>query len=131
MLKWPKTVGGAADLLYTLQQQRLEKSKEIKELKEQEDALEDHILKNMLPAAGLQGAKGSVGQVSMEPYDWADVSDWDKFFAYLGKTKNWELVQKRPSITALRELWEGGEVVPGAERKSGYKLHVSKIGGKK
>lgn len=126
-MKFPKSIGAAADLLYTLQQQRLAKAREVDELEEQETALEEHILNNMLPALGLSGAKGNIGQVSKKPYDWADVTDWDKFRKYISKTGNWEMIQKRPGITALREVWVSGKAVPGVEKKEGFKLHISKV----
>lgn len=130
-MKFPKTIGAATDLLYTLQQQRLEKSREADALKEQEKALSDHIRTNMLPALGLDGAKGNMGQVSLQDYDYAEIEDWDAYFKYIAKNKAWELVQKRESITALRELWDAGKKIPGVERKEGKKLHVSKVGSKK
>lgn len=92
--------------------------------------MEEHILQNMLPTLGLSGAKGNVGQVSKEPREWADVVDWDLYFKYIAKNKAWELVQKRAGITALREIWESGKIVPGVERKTGFKLHVSRVGKK-
>jgi len=129
-MKFPKTIGAAADLLYTLQQQRLEKSKEVEVIKEQETALETHILENMLPAAQIDGARGTVGQVTKKKVEYAEITDWDAYFGFMAKKKSWALVQKRASITALREIWDAGKSVPGAERKEKTVLHVSKVGAK-
>lgn len=129
-MKFPKSLGEAADLLYDLQQKRLEKSREVKELEERETALEDHILNNMLPASKLGGAKGKFGQVSIKEQVYAEVEDWDKFYSYIAKKKSWELLQKRPGITSLREIWDSGKSVPGVLRKTKDKLHVTKVGTK-
>jgi len=126
-MKMPKTLGAAADLLYTLQQQRLDKAREVAALQEQETALKQHILENMLPESGLSGAKGNIGQISKQPEDWAEINDWPRYIAWVAKTKNYECVQKRAGITSLREIWESGKVVPGVEHKTGFKLHVSGV----
>ena len=126
-MKFPKTLGAAADLLYTLQQQRLEKSREVKALEKDENDLEAHILENMLPSSGLEGARGSVGQVSKKSSLQASVTDWDKYYAYIHKHKAYHLLHKKPTVGALKEIWDNKKAVPGVEPKEIVTLHVTKV----
>ena len=43
------------------------------------------------------------------------VQDWDKVYKYLIQTKQFELIQKRMSATAFRELLQMGMNVPGVK----------------
>src|SRR5574343_379120 len=112
----PKTIGATIDLLYELREQRQALTKQIEALKEKEASLEDHLMTNF-DRSGLDGAKGKLATASLKRSTVADVTDWDKLWAYIGKNKAYELVQKRASITALRERWDAGKEVPGVAPK--------------
>ena len=43
------------------------------------------------------------------------VEDWDQVYQYLIQTKQFELIQKRMSATAFRELLQMGMTVPGVK----------------
>ena len=43
------------------------------------------------------------------------VQDWDEVYKYLIQTKQFELIQKRMSATAFRELLQMGMNVPGVK----------------
>jgi hypothetical protein len=77
--------------------------------------------------AGLDGAKGKTATAALKHSTVADVTDWDAYFAYIAKTKSWDLVQKRASITALRARWDDNKAVPGVQPKEIVTLSLTKV----
>jgi len=124
----PKTIGATIDLLFNLREQRKEVEAQVKKIKEQEDALEAHLMSNF-DKAGLDGAKGKFATAALKRSTVADVTDWDKYYAYIAKNKAWDLLQRRASITALRARWDDKKVVPGVEPKEIVTLSLTKVGG--
>lgn len=125
-MKMPTTIGATIDLLFTLREQRRELEAKIKTIKEQEDAVDAHLMNNF-EKAGLDGARGKLAQVSIKRSTVADVQDWDKLYAYISRNKAWDLLQKRASITALRARWDDKKVVPGVEPKEITALSLTKV----
>lgn len=122
----PKTIGATIDLLYSLRETRKEHEAAIKKIREQEDALEAHLMNNF-DKAGLDGAKGKTATAALKHSTVADVTDWDAYFTFMAKKKMWALVQKRASITALREMWDDGKVIPGVQPKEIVTLSLTKV----
>ena len=112
--KFPKSIGEAIDLLYQMRTDRLALQKQVDEAQATETALKQHILTNFAKA-DLEGAKGQVATASIKRTTQANVVDWEAFHTFIGKKKAWDLLQKRPSITALRERWDHNEEIPGVE----------------
>lgn len=123
---FPKSIGATIDLLYTLRSQRLEEEKRIESMKSQEAALKAHIMTNFAQS-DIDGAKGKLATASIKRSTQAEVMDWDLFWAYIGKTKDWELLQKRVGITALRERWDHGKNIPGVEPRVIEDLSLTKV----
>lgn len=116
MNRFPRTIGRCADKLYDLRERRLKLQKDVEKLETQEKALKAHII-NTLPkskASGVSGAKAHVKiEIREEPY----LKNRAAFKRYINKTKRDELAYKlRPSPSAIRELWDEGETVPGVEK---------------
>ena len=122
---FPKTMGMAIDTLYTLRAQRLAMQKDVDALQAQETALADHIVQK-LHEGDMQGSRGSVATASIERSTQAEVTDWPTYLAYLVANKQWEMVQKRVGITALRERWDNAVEVPGVRPIVVEKLHLTK-----
>lgn len=125
-MKMPKTLGATIDLLFQLREERRGHEAEIRKIKEQEDALEAHLMNNF-EKSGLDGAKGKSAVAALKHSTVADVTDWDSYYAYIAKKKAWDLLQRRPSITALRARWDDGEMVPGVEPKEIVTLSLTKV----
>jgi hypothetical protein len=125
-MKLPKTLGETIDLLFTLREERKAIEAQAKEVAEKERILEAHLMSNF-DKAGLDGAKGRRATAAIKRTTVADVTDWEAYFKYISKTKSWDLVQKRASITALRERWADGKVVPGVEAKEIESLSLTKV----
>lgn len=113
-MKFPKTLGTCADMLYELRQKRLAQQKIVDDLQAQETALKDHIIAN-LPKSDASGVSGKVANVKIAQKDVPQVKDWDAFYKYVIKKKAFELLQRRLNDKAIAERWENKESVPGVE----------------
>jgi len=120
-----KELGTTIDALYSLRQSRLEKQREIDEMKAHEAHLRQAIIA-MLEDAGLAKASGGMATagitLKVEPL----VTDWDPVFEYIRKENKFELIQKRISAPAWRELKESGILVPGTEENPVVDISLTK-----
>jgi hypothetical protein len=120
-----KDLGETIDSLYALRQLRLEKQREIDDMKATETNLRQAII-GLLEDAGLAKASGGMAtagiKVTVEPL----VTDWDPVFEYIRKENKFELIQKRISAPAWRELKESGILVPGTEENPVVDISLTK-----
>ena len=124
--KFPKTLGACADRVYELRQERLAAQKVVDALEEEEKALREHII-NTLPKSEATGAAGKLARVTVVTKDIPQVKDWEKFYAYVKKNNEWDLMQRRLAATAVTERWGAGKEVPGVEHFTAVTLSVNKI----
>jgi hypothetical protein len=124
-LQMPKTIGEAIDLLYSMRTERLAFQKQVDDAQEKETILKKHIIQNFA-AVDLEGARGLTATASLKRTTQANVLDWDAYHAYIVDNDAWDLVQKRTSITALKERWENGEQIPGVEKYEVLDLSLTK-----
>ncbi len=124
-LKLPKTMGACADLLFTTREARLKLQKEVDELAKTEAAVREHIINN-LPKTDT-GASGKLARVSVVTKQVPQVKDWDKFYAFVKKTGQFDLVQRRLADTAIRERWDNGKEVPGVEAFGAVSVSLNRL----
>lgn len=125
-LKMPTTIGGTIDLLWSLREERKSAEAAVNEIKEKETAVEAHLMNNF-DKSGLDGAKGKYGLATLKHSTVADVTDWPQFYSYIQRNKAWDLLQKRPAITAIRERWNNGKAIPGLEPKEIVTLSLTSV----
>lgn len=124
--KIPKKIGEVADLLYAIRQERLAKQKEVDELASRETALKNHIIEN-LPKSEATGAAGKTANVRVVIKQKPQVKDWDALYAYVSKTKSFDLLQRRLSDKAVTDRWENSKTVPGVEAVPVVDVSVTKV----
>ncbi len=128
-IKPPKTLGACIDLLYAWEHERAEVVRRGEALKARETLLETHIL-NTFSKADLEGAAGKVAKINVlrpvVPQVEGDGKGWPKLYTYIVRTKSFDLLQKRLSISAVRERWEAGKIVPGVSKFTAVSLSVTK-----
>lgn len=124
--KFPKTLGACADRFYELKQKRLVVQKEVAKIEEEEKALKAHIIDN-LPKSEASGVAGKLCRVSAVVKEIPQLKDDEAFFKYVKKTGRFDLMQRRLSDAAIKELWEDGKEVPGVEKFNAVTLSVNKI----
>lgn len=121
----PKTIGACADKLFELKQKKSELTKQVEALDEHRKLIEDHII-NTLDKHDARGVRGKVASVKVLLSRVPSVKDWPKFYAHILKTKDFSLLQKRVSDTAVKERWEAEEQVPGVEPFDIVKVSLTK-----
>jgi len=111
-MKIPKTLGACADALYQLRGARLKLQKEVDALKADETALSAHII-DTLPKSQATGVAGKLARVSVVGKDVPQVQDWDAFYKYVTRTKQFDLLQRRLSDAAVMERLIANKKIPG------------------
>lgn len=128
--KLPAKLGACIDLAYELREKRLSRQREVEaelaEMKADEKALKDHII-NTFTKSEIDGAKGSVCSASITRVVYPKVTDWDKVYAYILKTKEFDLLEKRMGKLAFRERYDSGVKIPGTEAYEDVDLSLTKL----
>lgn len=121
----PAEQGACVDLLYRARERRLEMQRETERVEKLEKQLQEHFINTL--SADSTGLAGRVARVQIEPKVIPTVEDWDRFYAYVGRTRSWELLQKRLGEGAIKERWEDGKEVPGVGRFRAKKVSCTLI----
>jgi hypothetical protein len=109
-----KSVGTLIDELYELRSLRLEKQKEVDELKTTETKITEEIM-GSLQALDMTSGKGKVATFSYKPFTVPKLVDFNALKEYILKTGNLQLFERRVSNPAWQELFQLEGSVPGIE----------------
>lgn len=120
-----KSVGELIDELYSLRATRLELAKKVKTMAAQEGGIRANIIAQ-LKAVGLDGGKGQAANALIVKSTEARIDDWPAFWAFCVESDSPDLVQKRVSITAVRERWESGEEIAGLSKFEAEDISLTK-----
>jgi len=118
-------LGTKIDELYALRALRLDLQKKVDACKAEETVMRSNIL-DLLQEAGLAKASGLMATCGIKHTKEPVVEDWDKVWDYITKTGSFELVQKRISAPAWRELLEAEMLVPGTSAAMVTDLSLTK-----
>lgn len=97
------TIGALIDQLKKLDIERAELNKIVDEKKAKRDDLERQII-DAMDKQDTRVGEGKVARATIQTSEEPQIEDWDVALAYLAKTKNLHLVQRRISAPAWREL---------------------------
>lgn len=100
------------DTLHTLREERRLLEKKIEDINKEYSLIEGELLRQMR-SEGLEMAKGHFAAASLQEVTKPQVEDWDTFYKYIGKTGYYHLLERRPSVTGCRELFETKGKIPG------------------
>jgi hypothetical protein len=123
----PVIIGPTIDKLYDLRERKRALEASIKEIEEEYTDLEERLLEK-LEAEGSDKGAGKTASVSVTRNVVGNVTDWEKFNAYVKKTGFFHLFQRRLSDAAVRELFEQGKKIPGCEPFTKRRLNVRVLG---
>jgi hypothetical protein len=123
--KWPTSIGACADLLFEIREQRLSQQKLVDELAAKETALKEHVIQSL--PKGDTGAAGRHHKVAVITKVVPRVEDWTKFYAYIAKTKRFDLMQRRVTDTAVQEMWDSKKQVPGVVPFQAVSVSLTKV----
>jgi len=89
----------------------------IKHKKEKYTELADKMITALQDAGITMTGDKAVATASIKETKIAKVTDWEQFYRYIHRNKNYSLLQKRVSDVAYRELMEGrkNRNIPGSE----------------
>lgn len=121
-------IGREIDKLVASREAMRKLQHQIDEIKQKFDA--DSIsLREAMEAQGLQKSTGLLGTVSLKDTVVGHVLDWDKVYNYILRNKAFQLMQRRISEPAFREIVElrKGKNIPGIEpfTKKGINLRIT------
>lgn len=109
---YPDSPGRRVDLLYELREARLKLQHTVELYEKAEGGLRDFFIET-LPVSDASGLSGKRARVQIEQKPVPQVEDWPKLYAYVAKTKSFELLQRRVNEGAVKERWENHKTVPG------------------
>lgn len=105
----------AVDEYYTTRELRLRKQKDIEELQKKEHELKAFLIEN-IGKSDAMGVCGKLMRATIKTTEVPSAKDWPSIYEYVRKHKAWDLLQRRLSVTAIRERWNDGVEVKGVER---------------
>jgi hypothetical protein len=121
------TIGPLIDALYAARAMRIEKQRDIDAMKSHERTLHQQIME-ALEAQGLQKGSGKTATASITVSTVPKVEDWNKLYAYILKTKSFELLHRRIASTAWTDIVDAGKQVPGVSAMEVTDLSLTKSG---
>ena len=120
-------LGKQIDKLYKLQQKRIGQQRKVDEIKREEQSLDAEIRAALLDSR-LTAAKGKAASFSIHTEVIAQVDDWSALHQWIAEHDAFDLLQRRVSHTAYRELLEAGTVPDGAHAEKLLKSSIRKAG---
>lgn len=117
------SIGSKIDALHDLREEKRKYEQKISEITETMNLAEADLLKQM-QKENVDKATGKKATVSVSESIKPNVEDWDRFYAYIFKNKYTHLLERRPSVTGCRELFESKRVIPGVVPVTITKLNM-------
>lgn len=125
-----KSAASRADFLYELDRN------DLKKLRDEYNKMDKFVKK--LEAWFVQefqgdqrGVAGKVGRVEVKSKEIASVEDWEKFYAFLAKKKEFDLLNKAINQRAVQERWEQRKEIPGVGKFVKKVISLTGVKGKK
>lgn len=107
-----KTIGQEIDALYDLKQKKKKLEAQAELVQEDIDKVEAALLERMDREQTTKGA-GLKASVTVGQLERFSISDDEAFYKYIKRTGYFHLLEKRPSVTGCRELYERNKAIPG------------------
>lgn len=118
-----KTIGSLIDDIWAKREKKRALEAQLK-LVEEDIAADEAKLLERMDKEGVDKSTGKKASVSISETIKPQTVDWDAFIAYVIKTKQGHLVERRPMATACRELWEQKGKIPGLEPFTQRRINV-------
>lgn len=106
------TIGKHIDKMFKLREKIREHEVAIKDLNIEKTALEVLLMEQM-DREGITKSSGNRASVTVSESIKPSIENWDEFYKYIHKTKMYHLLERRPSVTGCRELFEKRGKIPG------------------
>ena len=120
------TVGAKIDALHALREEKRQLEELLKAKAQEIDLVENDLIEQM-DQQNITKSTGSKATVSISMSVKPSVEDWDAFYAYIHKNKYYHLLERRPSVTGCRELFDTKGAVPGVVPFTQRKLNIRSV----
>ena len=120
------TLGKAIDTLWALREEK-RAAEAITKTIEVKIAAAESILFERLDAEDTTSGKGKTASVSVSSNTSFNITDFDEFAKYVGKTKFFHLFERRVSATAAREIFEQKGSLPGLTPFTKRRINLSTL----
>lgn len=119
-------LGGKIDQIQLLREVKRKLEEQVKQISEQIEASERALIAQM-DSEGVIRSTGKLATVSISEVIKPTVEDWDAFYAFIARNKYYHLLEKRPSVTGCRELFETKGKIPGVVPFTQRKLNIRTV----
>lgn len=101
------SIGSDIDRLWQLRENKRELEEKVKAVEAEAKTIEQSLMENMR-AEGVKKSTGKKATFSFKPSLIVSGSEinWDLFYAFLIKNKSLYMLERRPSVSAMREYFE-------------------------
>lgn len=100
--------------------------RQLKGVNQEIDELENKIMHRMIDE-GIERASHGTLSVGPKKHTYAKVEDWEQLWAYIRENNAFQLLERRVSVTAYRDMLNLGRPVPGVVPNDIVKLSVTKV----
>lgn len=121
------SLGAEIHLLWRKREAIRRHEEEIRKLKEEYHEIEAGIRRELV-SQGVDSTRTARATVSLGKREVASIADYRRLERFIYEHEALDLLQSRPSITALRERRDAGVVVPGIEIETFPVLHMRNRG---
>ena len=121
-------VGTLIDTMWGLREKKREQEALVKLTSAEIELIEEQIMAG-LDASGQVAGTGKLASASVTEAVKPNVKNWDLFYAFIHKHKYYHLLERRPSVTGCRELFETKGMVPGVEPSVKRTLNLRTVNG--
>lgn len=118
-----KTLGDLVDKLHETRERKRVAEDVVKGIEEEYRQVEAELMA-LADEQGTTVGKGKAGAFSIVESVLPQVKDWDAFLKYIYKHKYGHLLERRPSVTGCRELFETKGAIPGVEKFTKRKINL-------
>lgn len=121
-----QSIGDVIDLMHKQREKIREAEAKANELKEAYREQEE-VLEQLMKDANLEKASGKLATAARRSSVVPQVRDWDKFYAFIHRTKSYHLLERRAAAAPYRELLteRKGKDIPGVEPFTKYSISLT------
>jgi len=106
-----------------LRVKRTQLNNEAKKVTEEMDSLSADIIKQM-KSLKFTKVTTPIGTCSIHSDKFPQVTNWDKVYKYIHENEYYHLLEKRPSVSGFRELFDNKVNVPGVSIYEKETIHL-------
>lgn len=122
------TLGARIDQLHGLREQKRTLEQQVEAVKQQMGKLEAELIE-LMEREGVSKSTGRMATVSVTQSVKPTVEDWDAFYAFIKRHDYFHLLERRPSVTGCRELFETKGKIPGVVPFTHKTLRMNSVQG--